>query len=211
MTIGTMIGIISGAAALAVGSIGALVGSAFNRQILNTIGVDSLPQDPKRKYALIAKHCRFLGEWNRFDSYNVFVFLLGILFLAGAAALVIIRFEAGGTPFQDTLQLAFLVNSLSWITVSSVLMLGRFIQLMHVYKYGVQPISEDDTTAAPPKETQTKRKHTVYWTVVTAATILFIAGGLLLLKFPVVFIILAACYLLFMLIFNSLYHRSKRQ
>ncbi|KYD06115.1 hypothetical protein [Bacillus atrophaeus] len=211
MTIGTMIGIISGAAALAVGSIGALVGSAFNRQILNTIGVDSLPQDPKRKYALIAKHCRFLGEWNRFDSYNVFVFLLGILFLAGAGALVIIRFEAGGTPFQDTLQLAFLVNSLSWITVSSVLMLGRFIQLMHVYKYGVQPISEDDTTAAPPKETQTKRKHTVYWTVVTAATILFIAGGLLLLKFPVVFIILAACYLLFMLIFNSLYHRSKRQ
>ncbi|MCY8975490.1 hypothetical protein [Bacillus atrophaeus] len=211
MTIGTMIGIISGAAALAVGSIGALVGSAFNRQILNTIGVDSLPQDPKRKYALIAKHCRFLGEWNRFDSYNVFVFLLGILFLAGAGALVIIRFEAGGTPFQDTLQLAFLVNSLSWITVSSVLMLGRFVQLMHVYKYGVQPISEDDTTAAPPKETQTKRKHTVYWTVVTAATILFIAGGLLLLKFPVVFIILAACYLLFMLIFNSLYHRSKRQ
>ncbi|PRR96648.1 hypothetical protein C6W24_13960 [Bacillus atrophaeus] len=211
MTIGTMIGIISGAAALAVGSIGALVGSAFNRQILNTIGVDSLPQDPKRKYALIAKHCRFLGEWNRFDSYNVFVFLLGILFLAGAGALVIIRFEAGGTPFQDTLQLAFLVNSLSWITVSSVLMLGRFIQLMHVYKYGVQPISEDDTTAALPKETQTKRKHTVYWTVVTAATILFIAGGLLLLKFPVVFIILAACYLLFMLIFNSLYHRSKRQ
>ncbi|MGM0861096.1 MAG: hypothetical protein ACQEWH_10335 [Bacillota bacterium] len=211
MTIGTMIGIISGAAALAVGSIGALVGSAFNRQILNTIGVDSLPQDPKRKYALIAKHCRFLGEWNRFDSYNVFVFLLGILFLAGAGALVIIRFEAGGTPFQDTLQLAFLVNSLSWITVSSVLMLGRFIQLMHVYKFGVQPISEDDTTAAPPKETQTKRKHTVYWTVVTAATILFIAGGLLLLKFPVVFIILAACYLLFMLIFNSLYHRSKRQ
>ncbi|MCY8517362.1 hypothetical protein [Bacillus atrophaeus] len=211
MTIGTMIGIISGAAALAVGSIGALVGSAFNRQILNTIGVDSLPQDPKRKYALIAKHCRFLGEWNRFDSYNVFVFLLGILFLAGAGALVIIRFEAGGTRFQDTLQLAFLVNSLSWITVSSVLMLGRFIQLMHVYKYGVQPISEDDTTAAPPKETQTKRKHTVYWTVVTAATILFIAGGLLLLKFPVVFIILAACYLLFMLIFNSLYHRSKRQ
>ncbi|AKL86221.1 hypothetical protein P8907_17570 [Bacillus atrophaeus] len=211
MTIGTMIGIISGAAALAVGSIGALVGSAFNRQILNTIGVDSLPQDPKRKYALIAKHCRFLGEWNRFDSYNVFVFLLGILFLAGAGALVIIRFEAGGTPFQDTLQLAFLVNSLSWITVSSVLMLGRFVQLVHVYKYGVQPISEDDTTAAPPKETQTKRKHTVYWTVVTAATILFIAGGLLLLKFPVVFIILAACYLLFMLIFNSLYHRSKRQ
>ncbi|WP_406620852.1 hypothetical protein [Bacillus atrophaeus] len=211
MTIGTMIGIISGAAALAVGSIGALVGSAFNRQILNTIGVDSLPQDPKRKYALIAKHCRFLGEWNRFDSYNVFVFLLGILFLAGAGALVIIRFEAGGTPFQDTLQLAFLVNSLSWITVSSVLMIGRFIQLMHVYKYGVQPISEDDTTAALPKETQTKRKHTVYWTVVTAATILFIAGGLLLLKFPVVFIILAACYLLFMLIFNSLYHRSKRQ
>ncbi|ARW08185.1 hypothetical protein [Bacillus atrophaeus] len=211
MTIGTMIGIISGAAALAVGSIGAIVGSAFNRQILNTIGVDSLPQDPKRKYALIAKHCRFLGEWNRFDSYNVFVFLLGILFLAGAGALVIIRFEAGGTPFQDTLQLAFLVNSLSWITVSSVLMLGRFVQLMHVYKYGVQPISEDDTTAAPPKETQTKRKHTVYWTVVTAATILFIAGGLLLLKFPVVFIILAACYLLFMLIFNSLYHRSKRQ
>ncbi|MBU5261822.1 hypothetical protein [Bacillus atrophaeus] len=211
MTIGTMIGIISGATALAVGSIGALVGSAFNRQILNTIGVDSLPQDPKRKYALIAKHCRFLGEWNRFDSYNVFVFLLGILFLAGAGALVIIRFEAGGTPFQDTLQLAFLVNSLSWITVSSVLMLGRFVQLVHVYKYGVQPISEDDTTAAPPKETQTKRKHTVYWTVVTAATILFIAGGLLLLKFPVVFIILAACYLLFMLIFNSLYHRSKRQ
>ncbi|PSA94691.1 hypothetical protein C6370_06635 [Bacillus atrophaeus] len=211
MTIGTMIGIISGAAALAVGSIGALVGSAFNRQILNTIGVDSLPQDPKRKYALIAKHCRFLGEWNRFDSYNVFVFLLGILFLAGAGALVIIRFEAGGTPFQDTLQLAFLVNSLSWITVSSVLMLGRFVQLVHVYKYGVQPISEDDTTAAPPKETQTKRKHTVYWTVVTVATILFIAGGLLLLKFPVVFIILAACYLLFMLIFNSLYHRSKRQ
>ncbi|KAA6443877.1 hypothetical protein [Bacillus atrophaeus] len=211
MTIGTMIGIISGAAALAVGSIGALVGSAFNRQILNTIGADSLPQDPKRKYALIAKHCRFLGEWNRFDSYNVSVFLLGILFLAGAGALVIIRFEAGGTPFQDTLQLAFLVNSLSWITVSSVLMIGRFIQLMHVYKYGVQPISEDDTTAAPPKETQTKRKHTVYWTVVTAATILFIAGGLLLLKFPVVFIILAACYLLFMLIFNSLYHRSKRQ
>ncbi|ATO27685.1 hypothetical protein RA13_06255 [Bacillus atrophaeus] len=211
MTIGTMIGIISGAAALAVGSIGALVGSAFNRQILNTIGVDSLPQDPKRKYALIAKHCRFLGEWNRFDSYNVFVFLLGILFLAGAGALVIIRFEAGGTPFQDTLQLAFLVNSLSWITVSSVLMLGRFVQLVHVYKYGVQPISEDDTTAVPPKETQTKRKHTVYWTVVTAATILFIAGGLLLLKFPVVFIILAACYLLFMLIFNSLYHRSKRQ
>ncbi|MCY8857599.1 hypothetical protein [Bacillus atrophaeus] len=211
MTIGTMIGIISGAAALAVGSIGALVGSAFNRQILNTIGVDSLPQDPKRKYALIAKHCRFLGEWNRFDSYNVFVFLLGILFLAGAGALVIIRFEAGGTPFQDTLQLAFLVNSLSWITVSSVLMLGRFVQLVHVYKYGVQPISEDGTTAAPPKETQTKRKHTVYWTVVTAATILFIAGGLLLLKFPVVFIILAACYLLFMLIFNSLYHRSKRQ
>ncbi|MED1121438.1 hypothetical protein [Bacillus atrophaeus] len=211
MTIGTMIGIISGAAALAVGSIGAIVGSAFNRQILNTIGVDSLPQDPKRKYALIAKHCRFLGEWNRFDSYNVFVFLLGILFLAGAGALVIIRFEAGGTPFQDTLQLAFLVNSLSWITVSSVLMLGRFVQLVHVYKYGVQPISEDDTTAAPPKETQTKRKHTVYWTVVTAATILFIAGGLLLLKFPVVFIILAACYLLFMLIFNSLYHRSKRQ
>ncbi|WP_343310900.1 hypothetical protein AAHT65_02035 [Bacillus atrophaeus] len=211
MTIGTMIGIISGAAALAVGSIGALVGSAFNRQILNTIGVDSLPQDPKRKYTLIAKHCRFLGEWNRFDSYNVFVFLLGILFLAGAGALVIIRFEAGGTPFQDTLQLAFLVNSLSWITVSSVLMLGRFVQLVHVYKYGVQPISEDDTTAAPPKETQTKRKHTVYWTVVTAATILFIAGGLLLLKFPVVFIILAACYLLFMLIFNSLYHRSKRQ
>ncbi|GED01983.1 hypothetical protein [Bacillus atrophaeus] len=211
MTIGTMIGIISGAAALAVGSIGALVGSAFNRQILNTIGVDSLPQDPKRKYALIAKHCRFLGEWNRFDSYNVFVFLLGILFLAGAGALVIIRFEAGGTPFQDTLQLAFLVNSLSWITVSSVLMLGRFVQLVHVYKYGVQPISEEDTTAAPPKETQTKRKHTVYWTVVTAATILFIAGGLLLLKFPVVFIILAACYLLFMLIFNSLYHRSKRQ
>ncbi|MCY8947608.1 hypothetical protein [Bacillus atrophaeus] len=211
MTIGTMIGIISGAAALAVGSIGALVGSAFNRQILNTIGVDSLPQDPKRKYALIAKHCRFLGEWNRFDSYNVFVFLLGILFLAGAGALVIIRFEAGGTPFQDTLQLAFLVNSLSWITVSSVLMVGRFIQLVHVYKYGVQPISEDDTTAAPPKETQTKRKHTVYWTVVTAATILFIAGGLLLLKSPVVFIILAACYLLFMLIFNSLYHRSKRQ
>ncbi|MCY8825334.1 hypothetical protein [Bacillus atrophaeus] len=211
MTIGTMIGIISGAAALAVGSIGALVGSAFNRQILNTIGVDSLPQDPKRKYALIAKHCRFLGEWNRFDSYNVFVFLLGVLFLAGAGALVIIRFEAGGTPFQDTLQLAFLVNSLSWITVSSVLMLGRFVQLVHVYKYGVQPISEDDTTAAPPKETQTKRKHTVYWTVVTAATILFIAGGLLLLKFPVVFIILAACYLLFMLIFNSLYHRSKRQ
>ncbi|MCY8523433.1 hypothetical protein [Bacillus atrophaeus] len=211
MTIGTMIGIISGAAALAVGSIGALVGSAFNRQILNTIGVDSLPQDPKRKYALIAKHCRFLGEWNRFDSYNVFVFLLGILFLAGAGALVIIRFEAGGTPFQDTLQLAFLVNSLSWITVSSVLMIGRFVQLVHVYKYGVQPISEDDTTAAPPKETQTKRKHTVYWTVVTAATILFIAGGLLLLKFPVVFIILAACYLLFMLIFNSLYHRSKRQ
>ncbi|WP_430742353.1 hypothetical protein [Bacillus atrophaeus] len=211
MTIGTMIGIISGAAALAVGSIGALVGSAFNRQILNTIGVDSLPQDPKRKYALIAKHCRFLGEWNRFDSYNVFVFLIGILFLAGAGALVIIRFEAGGTPFQDTLQLAFLVNSLSWITVSSVLMLGRFVQLVHVYKYGVQPISEDDTTAAPPKETQTKRKHTVYWTVVTAATILFIAGGLLLLKFPVVFIILAACYLLFMLIFNSLYHRSKRQ
>ncbi|WP_445429976.1 hypothetical protein [Bacillus atrophaeus] len=210
MTIGTMIGIISGAAALAVGSIGAIVGSAFNRQILNTIGVDSLPQDPKRKYALIAKHCRFLGEWNRFDSYNVFVFLLGILFLAGAGALVIIRFEAGGTPFQDTLQLAFLVNSLSWITVSSVLMLGRFVQLVHVYKYGVQPISEDDTTAAPPKETQTKRKHTVYWTVVTAATILFIAGGLLLLKFPVVFIILAACYLLFMLIFNSLYHRSKR-
>ncbi|PRS08327.1 hypothetical protein C6W22_08925 [Bacillus atrophaeus] len=211
MTIGTMIGIISGAAALAVGSIGALVGSAFNRQILNTIGVDSLPQDPKRKYALIAKHCRFLGEWNRFDSYNVFVFLLGILFLAGAGALVIIRFEAGGTPFQDTLQLAFLVNSLSWITVSSVLMLGRFVQLVHVYKYGVQPISEDDTTAAPPKETQSKRKHTVYWTVVSAATILFIAGGLLLLKFPVVFIILAACYLLFMLIFNSLYHRSKRQ
>ncbi|MGW8458522.1 hypothetical protein ACWBUX_06180 [Bacillus atrophaeus] len=211
MTIGTMIGIISGAAALAVGSIGAIVGSAFNRQILNTIGVDSLPQDPKRKYALIAKHCRFLGEWNRFDSYNVFVFLLGILFLAGAGALVIIRFEAGGTPFQDTLQLAFLVNSLSWITVSSVLMLGRFVQLVHVYKYGVQPISEDDTTAVPPKETQTKRKHTVYWTVVTAATILFIAGGLLLLKFPVVFIILAACYLLFMLIFNSLYHRSKRQ
>ncbi|MEC0696831.1 hypothetical protein [Bacillus atrophaeus] len=211
MTIGTMIGIISGAAALAVGSIGALVGSAFNRQILNTIGVDSLPQDPKRKYALIAKHCRFLGEWNRFDSYNVFVFLLGILFLAGAGALVIIRFEVGGTPFQDTLQLAFLVNSLSWITVSSVLMLSRFVQLVHVYKYGVQPISEDDTTAAPPKETQTKRKHTVYWTVVTAATILFIAGGLLLLKFPVVFIILAACYLLFMLIFNSLYHRSKRQ
>ncbi|MED1016465.1 hypothetical protein [Bacillus atrophaeus] len=211
MTIGTMIGIISGAAALAVGSIGAIVGSAFNRQILNTIGVDSLPQDPKRKYALIAKHCRFLGEWNRFDSYNVFVFLLGILFLAGAGALVIIRFEAGGTPFQDTLQLAFLVNSVSWITVSSVLMLGRFVQLVHVYKYGVQPISEDDTTAAPPKETQTKRKHTVYWTVVTAATILFIAGGLLLLKFPVVFIILAACYLLFMLIFNSLYHRSKRQ
>ncbi|MCY8931375.1 hypothetical protein [Bacillus atrophaeus] len=211
MTIGTMIGIISGAAALAVGSIGALVGSAFNRQILNTIGVDSLPQDPKRKYALIAKHCRFLGEWNRFDSYNVFVFLLGILFLAGAGALVIIRFEAGGTPFQDTLQLAFLVNSLSWITVSSVLMLGRFVQLVHVYKYGVQPISEEDTTAAPPKETQTKKKHTVYWTVVTAATILFIAGGLLLLKFPVVFIILAACYLLFMLIFNSLYHRSKRQ
>ncbi|MFJ5793016.1 hypothetical protein ACILR7_00810 [Bacillus atrophaeus] len=211
MTIGTMIGIISGAAALAVGSIGALVGSAFNRQILNTIGVDSLPQDPKRKYALIAKHCRFLGEWNRFDSYNVFVFLLGILFLAGAGALVIIRFEAGGTPFQDTLQLAFLVNSLSWITVSSVLMLGRFVQLVHVYKYGVQPISEEDTTSAPPKETQTKRKHTVYWTVVTAATILFIAGGLLLLKFPVVFIILAACYLLFMLIFNSLYHRSKRQ
>ncbi|ADP33735.1 hypothetical protein [Bacillus atrophaeus] len=211
MTIGTMIGIISGAAALAVGSIGALVGSAFNRQILNTIGVDSLPQDPKRKYALIAKHCRFLGEWNRFDSYNVFVFLLGVLFLAGAGALVIIRFEAGGTPFQDTLQLAFLVNSLSWITVSSVLMLGRFVQLVHVYKYGVQPISEEDTTSAPPKETQTKRKHTVYWTVVTAATILFIAGGLLLLKFPVVFIILAACYLLFMLIFNSLYHRSKRQ
>ncbi|MCY8808734.1 hypothetical protein P9654_15995 [Bacillus atrophaeus] len=211
MTIGTMIGIISGAAALAVGSIGALVGSAFNRQILNTIGVDSLPQDPKRKYALIAKHCRFLGEWNRFDSYNVFVFLLGILFLAGAGALVIIRFEAGGTPFQDTLQLAFLVNSLSWITVSSVLMLGRFVQLVHVYKYGVQPISEEDTTSAPLKETQTKRKHTVYWTVVTAATILFIAGGLLLLKFPVVFIILAACYLLFMLIFNSLYHRSKRQ
>ncbi|MCY8466189.1 hypothetical protein MOE20_04950 [Bacillus atrophaeus] len=211
MTIGTMIGIISGAAALAVGSIGALVGSAFNRQILNTIGVDSLPQDPKRKYALIAKHCRFLGEWNRFDSYNVFVFLLGVLFLAGAGALVIIRFEAGGTPFHDTLQLAFLVNSLSWITVSSVLMLGRFVQLVHVYKYGVQPISEEDTTSAPPKETQTKRKHTVYWTVVTAATILFIAGGLLLLKFPVVFIILAACYLLFMLIFNSLYHRSKRQ
>ncbi|MCY9134374.1 hypothetical protein MOE66_06625 [Bacillus atrophaeus] len=211
MTIGTMIGIISGAAALAVGSIGALVGSAFNRQILNTIGVDSLPQDPKRKYALIAKHCRFLGEWNRFDSYNVFVFLLGVLFLAGAGALVIIRFEAGGTPFQDTLQLAFLVNSLSWITVSSVLTLGRFVQLVHVYKYGVQPISEEDTTSAPPKETQTKRKHTVYWTVVTAATILFIAGGLLLLKFPVVFIILAACYLLFMLIFNSLYHRSKRQ
>ncbi|MGV2442366.1 hypothetical protein FO484_22020, partial [Bacillus atrophaeus ATCC 9372] len=80
---------------------------------------------------------------------------------------VIIRFEAGGTPFQDTLQLAFLVNSLSWMTVSSVLMLGRFVQLVHVYKSYGQPISEEDTTSYPPKETQKKRKHTVYWNVVT--------------------------------------------
>ncbi|MDK2600043.1 hypothetical protein QO179_17295 [Bacillus stercoris] len=74
MTSGTVIGLISGAAALTVGTLGGVMGSAFNRQILNSIGVHSLPQNPKRKYSLIAKHCRFLGEWNRFDSYNVFVF-----------------------------------------------------------------------------------------------------------------------------------------
>ncbi|MDQ1853780.1 hypothetical protein [Bacillus stercoris] len=211
MTSGTVIGLISGAAALTVGTLGGVMGSAFNRQILNSIGVHSLPQNPKRKYSLIAKHCRFLVEWNRFDSYNVFVFFLGILFLIGAGVLLIVRFETGGTPFQDTLQLAFLVNSLTWISVSSILLLGRLVQLIHIYKYGIQHISKEETAITKTQEQQNKNKFSLYWIIILAATILFIGGGLQLLQYPVGFLSLAGAYFLFMFTFNSVYHKNKRK
>nr|WP_217365476.1 hypothetical protein [Bacillus velezensis] len=199
---------INGSVALVVGLTGGIIGSAFNKRILDSIKADSFPKDPKTKYTLIAKHCGFLGKWSRYDSYNLSVFCIGMLFLAGAAVLAVMRFERSEMPFQDILQLAFLVNALSWITISSILMIGRFIQLMHIYQYGLR--QEEKMHISHQSKKDVEGKKTRYWIVVAVATVIFIGGGLSLLKLPIFFLILTACYLVFMVIFNTLY-RKKHQ
>lgn len=131
----SIIPLISLVLSIIVGSIGTFMMLSLNKKILSSIGLKKLPKDPHERYTLLVKHCKFLGRWTKFDKFNLYILLFGILFIIAAGGITIFNMETGGTLFLDRLQLGLIINSFAWIFLSSFLMVGRFIQVMNLYKY----------------------------------------------------------------------------
>lgn len=137
MSVDMFLGAISGIIGAILGLTGGALANAFTRRMLQDIGVETLPKDPKKRYAIIAQRCPYIHIWTRYDSYSVCLFILGTLLLITGVILSFAGAE-NKTPImigETALAPYVLLNALLFIIISVILMVIRLIQLMNVLKY----------------------------------------------------------------------------
>lgn len=182
MNVGIFFGLLGSLLGTVLGTIGSIIGTAVNRRILQDVGLSTLPKDPKQRYRLIAERCAYIRTWTKMDTYNISVFILGLLFLIAGLILELIE-AATRTPvtvdgFPITLFL--LVIALIFLPLSFFMVISRLLMLMNLLKYaeGVElrePIEVEDQKKDSP------RHYLTIW-IVPCLTAPYVISSLFIIK-----------------------------
>ncbi|WP_044641056.1 hypothetical protein [Risungbinella massiliensis] len=120
-----------------VGLVGSLLGLSVQRQIMEDVGVKSLPWNQTQRDLLIAKRCNYIWRWNKIDTYNLVVFLIGAVGLVISVVLEGLQIsEPRQVLFWNDFPLVFpiLLLSLILVIISSIMIIVRLLYLMRLYR-----------------------------------------------------------------------------
>ncbi|AYB37560.1 hypothetical protein [Brevibacillus laterosporus] len=127
---------LSSGSGIVVGSIGSVMMASFKRTILDDIGLEKLPDEPEKCYQLISEKCHYVQSWTKLDSYNISIFLFGMLFLLAGIVVEFIEAASRRLVTIDVLPFTWIPLLLAaiFITISVGLILSRFSLLIRLSK-----------------------------------------------------------------------------
>jgi hypothetical protein len=118
-----------------VGTAAVFVSKAFNKRILQDLGLDEFPTDPVERNQLIIERCSYVRTWTHLDSFYVVVMGYGLLLLLAAVITSAIEMSIDQVlrihlvPFVYPLTL----TSFILITISLILLLQRFLFISRLH------------------------------------------------------------------------------
>ncbi len=123
----------SGSGAL-VGIIGSVIASSFNRRILQDVGLAKLPADPRERYRLISERCWYASKWTKMDSYNLSVFIVGLVFLTSSLVIELVEAATRTQVTIDGMPITWilLLSAVIFVLLSLTMMMSRFSFLIHL-------------------------------------------------------------------------------
>ena len=135
MAMGWITAIAGSLIAVVVAVIGSVLAFAYNKRILQDIGISHLPRETRKKYALIAYGCPYVRTWTHLDTFNLTVFSFGALLVVTGLIFEFASDGKKGTTDGCSFTLPFFLLAFILMTNAVILMINRMVQLINVYKY----------------------------------------------------------------------------